>query len=269
MHTPSLLWPEGKRVALSFSWDDGRIFDRRVVDIHNAHGVKGTFHLNSGSLESPGGPGRFVRRDEIAFLFRGHEISCHSVSHPFPSRIPVSAWLEEMRADKITLEDLSGAPVRSASWPFGDFTPDTVEALRLLGIRTCRSTRSTQSLRLPDPAEWLTWSATCAFSTQTETLWRSLLQKPDRTGWFSVWSHSYEMEDRSEWGALDAFCASAAGTEGIWHATVSETHDYLEAWRALDWSVDQRMALNVSSRDLWVKANGHVHRLAPGLTRIA
>jgi hypothetical protein len=163
---------------------------------------------------------------------------------------------------------LSGAPVRSASWPFGDFTPDTVEVLRLLGIRSCRSTKSTQSLRLPDPGEWLTWSATCAFSTQTETLWRSLLQKPDRTGWFSVWSHSFEMEDRNEWGALEAFCATAAGTEGVWHATVSETHDYLEAWRALEWSADHRMAMNRSAQTLWVRVGGKPKALPPGTHRL-
>ena len=41
-------YPGGKFKALTMSYDDGRTFDRRLVDIFNRHGIKGTFHLNSG-----------------------------------------------------------------------------------------------------------------------------------------------------------------------------------------------------------------------------
>ncbi len=42
-------YPQGLKKALTFSYDDGREFDR-AVEIFNQHGLKGTFHLNSGTL---------------------------------------------------------------------------------------------------------------------------------------------------------------------------------------------------------------------------
>lgn len=44
------LYPNGLEKALTFSYDDGRVFDRKLVEIFNRYGVKGTFHLNSGTL---------------------------------------------------------------------------------------------------------------------------------------------------------------------------------------------------------------------------
>ncbi len=41
-------YPGGKHKALTMSYDDGRTQDRRLVDIFNQNGIKGTFHLNSG-----------------------------------------------------------------------------------------------------------------------------------------------------------------------------------------------------------------------------
>ena len=47
-------YPQGKMKALTMSYDDGTIHDRRLVEIFNAHGIKGTFHLNSGTFENSG-----------------------------------------------------------------------------------------------------------------------------------------------------------------------------------------------------------------------
>ena len=41
-------FPGGKHKALTFSFDDGRKEDRRLVELFNQYGIKGTFNLNSG-----------------------------------------------------------------------------------------------------------------------------------------------------------------------------------------------------------------------------
>ena len=41
-------FPGGKHKALTFSYDDGRIFDKRLIEIFNKNGMKGTFNLNAG-----------------------------------------------------------------------------------------------------------------------------------------------------------------------------------------------------------------------------
>ncbi len=41
-------YPNGKSKALTFSYDDGMKHDRRLVELFNRYGLKGTFHLNGG-----------------------------------------------------------------------------------------------------------------------------------------------------------------------------------------------------------------------------
>jgi peptidoglycan/xylan/chitin deacetylase (PgdA/CDA1 family) len=78
------LFPEGKRMALTLSYDDGMVHDRKLVQILNRNGIRGAFHLNSGLLDKQDR----LERQEIATLFAGHEISAHSVTHPFLPLIP-------------------------------------------------------------------------------------------------------------------------------------------------------------------------------------
>ncbi len=41
-------FPQGRYKAVTLSYDDGRIEDRKLVSILNRNGLKGTFHLNFG-----------------------------------------------------------------------------------------------------------------------------------------------------------------------------------------------------------------------------
>ena len=63
------VYPEGKKKALTFSYDDGQIHDRKLVDILNRHGMKGTFHLNSGKLAKDRNHDVFVSAEEVPELY--------------------------------------------------------------------------------------------------------------------------------------------------------------------------------------------------------
>ena len=43
-------FPGGKAKALTMSYDDGKVQDRRLIDIFNKYGIKGTFNLNYGQF---------------------------------------------------------------------------------------------------------------------------------------------------------------------------------------------------------------------------
>ena len=43
-------FPGGKHKVLTMSYDDGKSADRRLIEIFNKYGIKGTFHLNSGLM---------------------------------------------------------------------------------------------------------------------------------------------------------------------------------------------------------------------------
>ena len=47
-----LCYPQWKDRAVTFSYDDGQVFDRSLVDIFNEYDLKSTFHLNSGTLDT-------------------------------------------------------------------------------------------------------------------------------------------------------------------------------------------------------------------------
>lgn len=85
-------FPGGKSKALTLSYDDGRIEDRKMVEIINRYGIKATFHINSGLLDKEG----FIRSDEVKDLFDGHEISLHTLNHPFLTNIPTEQIIREV-----------------------------------------------------------------------------------------------------------------------------------------------------------------------------
>ena len=80
----------GKMKAITFSYDDAVTQDQRLIALFDKYGLKGTFNLNSGRL---GTPGALVREDvtvahvkpraeEIARIYKGHEVAGHTLTHP-------------------------------------------------------------------------------------------------------------------------------------------------------------------------------------------
>ena len=94
------LFPGGVRRALTMSYDDGQIFDVRLAELFDKYHIRGTFHINSGNL----GGDKYVKKEDFARVYRNHEVSVHTVTHPFPTQIPDAALLKEILEDKQTLE---------------------------------------------------------------------------------------------------------------------------------------------------------------------
>jgi len=75
MHTP-FTWPEGKRVAVSLSFDDARLTQPDTgIPILDTFGVKGTFYVSMHGVNE--------RVDAwLKAVATGHEIGNHTISHP-------------------------------------------------------------------------------------------------------------------------------------------------------------------------------------------
>jgi peptidoglycan/xylan/chitin deacetylase (PgdA/CDA1 family) len=91
-------WPEGKRVAVSLSFDDGRASQVDTgLDVINPTGVKVTFFVNPGAVRK--------RLDGWKRgVSSGHEIGSHSVSHPCTGNFP---WSINNALENYTLEQMS------------------------------------------------------------------------------------------------------------------------------------------------------------------
>ena len=66
-----ICFPGGRHKVLTMSFDDGRVEDRRLVELFNRYGVRGTFNLNAGLLLDDRVP-----PSEWRDLYRGHEVAC-------------------------------------------------------------------------------------------------------------------------------------------------------------------------------------------------
>ena len=108
-------FPGGKHKALTMSYDDGRTEDRRLVSIFNKYGIKGTFNINSGIFHNT--YGEKVQPEEFLKLYEGHEIACHTVTHPTIARCPLENVAEEVLEDRKRLEAIMGQPVRGLAYP--------------------------------------------------------------------------------------------------------------------------------------------------------
>ncbi len=253
------LYPEGKHKAMTFSYDDGRDYDLRLARIFDLSGMKATFHLNGGLSCD----GAHLGKDEVKTALARHEISCHTYTHPHLTAIPAEALTEEMTADRRTLEEICGYPIRGMSYPFGDYNDAVVAGLRALGVRYSRTIKSTECFTLPD--DFMKWHPTCHHNNPRlfELLEEFKITKTN-LALFYIWGHSYEFPRNNNWEVIERFCTAAADDPDVWYATNIEIYDYIMALRALSFSADCTMVYNPTATDVWITADGRPTRIASG-----
>ena len=151
------LFPEGKIKALTFSYDDGNVADRRLVEIFNRYGMKGTFNLCSFHLT--GDNEGVIHQDEAPVLYRGHEIACHGTNHYMMERIPAMAALDEIYSNRKQLETMTGSVIGGFAYPYGTYSRQLISTLKTCGIKYARTVASTHSFSIPD--DFLECHPTC------------------------------------------------------------------------------------------------------------
>ncbi|MBN2713395.1 MAG: polysaccharide deacetylase family protein [Planctomycetes bacterium] len=256
-------WPEGKRGALTTSWDDGTIHDRRLVEIHNKNGLKGTWNLNSGNLGQTGNSWHDrIQPEEVTTLYAGHEVAVHSVNHPWLQRQPDDVILAEILEDRRALEALVGYPVRGMALPFGSYDQRVLKILAAAGIVHCRPTTRTESFGLP--ADFMEWATTCHHKADLMDLWDKFINFRCSDGLFYVWGHSYEFANDNNWEHFEEFAKVAGAYDNCWMATNMEIYDYVTAYRSLQFSVDLGMVRNTSAVKVWLLVSGELKSVDSG-----
>lgn len=243
-------YPHGKRKALTMSYDDGKDFDRRLVEIFNKYGIRGTFHLNSSSIGKNG----FISEDDVKVTFAGHEVSCHSLTHPYLDRISSEEVIQEIMVDRTNLERLCGYPVRGMSYPSGSYSADLITQLRFLGMSYSRTVKATNSFNIPE--DFMQWHPTCHHKGDIISKLESFKKDNRPLSLFYVWGHSYEFPKDNNWDLIEDFCNKASGDDSIWYATNIEIYDYITALRALRFSADRQLVFNPSAADVWIDVDG-------------
>ncbi|WP_276355682.1 polysaccharide deacetylase family protein [Cohnella caldifontis] len=245
-------FPGGVAKALTLSFDDGREYDRRLVKLFNDYGLKSTFHLNSGMFGKEG----YIDASEVKTLFQGHEVSAHTVDHPFLDQAPTEHIVSQVMEDRRALEALVGYPVKGMSYPFGTYGDRVVDVLRSIGMEYSRTVNSHGTFRMPE--DWLRWHPTCHHKQMVEQAEKfvALDQRFSRMSLLYVWGHSYEFENDRNWELVERFGEIAGGRADIWYATNAEIYAYRKALESLRFSADSRIVHNPSAQSVWISSDG-------------
>ena len=250
-------FPGFRSKALTLSYDDGQKFDRRLVEIFNHYQLKSTFHLVSGLLDQD----PWVSGAELRTLYAGHEISCHSLTHPFLSHLPATEVMREVWLDRAKLEELAGYPIQGLSYPYGSFNSEIVALCRAAGFIYSRTTRSTGSFGLPD--DFLLWDPTCHHRQALQYL-DAFLKNTRDMSLFYVWGHSHNFDTDQNWSLVEDFCRNSANRPEIWYATNIEVCRYIQAVRSLVISCNGRLVFNPSAQTVCIMRANHRCELPPG-----
>lgn len=261
------VYPQGKRKALTFSYDDGQDFDRRLAELLRSHGMKGTFHLNSGRLGVRGKEEAFVGAEEIGEVYSGHEVACHGVQHRNLQTITREQAVLEIQEDRKALEKITGGLVQGMSYAFGNYNREIMDIARSLGIKYSRTVADTKSF-FP-PKDFMEWHPTCHHFNDLAALGERFIKVP---GYYElpvmyVWGHSFEFGRTGDWSVIEEFVEKMAGMEDIWYATNMEICDYVQAVRKQEFSADGMTMHNPTAISVWVAAEKEFLEVKPGETR--
>lgn len=259
-------FPGGKAKAVTLSYDDGVKTDQRLISIMNQHGLKGTFNINANLFAEEGTtdstPTRRMTYSEAKETYQksGQEVAIHGLNHGFFTYMAKAVASYEVCEDRRRLEEMTGQVVRGMAYPFGAYTDELLEILRINEIAYSRTTRSHHGFHLPE--EFLTWHPTCHHKDErlSELTEEFLAAQPGTSRQhnsmlFYLWGHSYEFENNQNWYVIEEFAEKIGGREDVWYATNMEIYQYVKAFQRLEFSVDQSKVYNPSCSDLWLVCN--------------
>lgn len=248
-------FPDFKRKALTLSYDDDDLHNRRLVEILNRYGLKGTFNLNSGFFGIAG----YLSAEEAVELFKDspHEVAVHGFRHCSLDRVDSATAVNDIIEDRKTLEKLFGRVIKGMAYANGFYDDKVVEMLKQCGISYARTTVSTGNFDMTN--DWLKMPATCHH--KAPNLMDLAKQFVEETGqgyfWsrspklFYLWGHSFEFAREDNWQVMEEFAKYIGGREEIWYATNGEIYDYAKAFERLEFSVDGKYVYNPSAREVF------------------
>lgn len=275
MDNIKILFPQGKKKAFTMSYDDGVIQDKRLIDIMNRNEIKGTFNLNSGFLGKIGqaiidGYNTDVSKiseDEINYVYSGHEIACHGLTHMKLTNVNSLNVINEIVDDRKKLEHITKKIIKGFAYPFGLYDDNTINILKMCGIYYARTVNRTGNFQIPD--NFMEWNPTCHHndSDLMELIkeFCSEMDFFDEAKVFYLWGHSYEFDQKENWFVIEEACSYINKyRDEIWMATNIEIVEYINSFYKLEYSVDRSIIYNPTDKDIWIESNGEKVEIKSG-----
>ena len=151
---PPTIADDAPTVTVSFTFDDTYGPQLDAASILDAHGLRGTFYVNSPELHrgsarvraNPESDGPLTIAEVLDMQARGHDIGGHSLGHLSLTSVPESERIREIMGDRAQLLQL-GIEARSFAYPYGHVEADdpelgepVLEIARASGYSSARDT---------------------------------------------------------------------------------------------------------------------------------
>ena len=264
----TMLFEGGKRKALTFSYDDGTIYDKKLVSLLKKYDMKATFNLNSGLLGQKehrminGINTDFSQIEpwEVKTVYADQEVASHTVNHSSIVGLSQNMGAAEVLKNKQKLEELTGRPVRGFAYPYGSYNELAEEILSACGIEYARTADSSNDFDIPQ--DFLEWHPTCHHDAPELLKLAEKFCNDDslQPQLFCIWGRSYQFAQTDNWQVLEEFMKYVSDyREKIWFATSIEIVDYVKAFRELRCSSDGRILQNPTEMTLWFEMDREIH----------
>ena len=223
---------DGKLKAVTFSYDDAVTQDLRLIEMLNKYGLKATFNINSELLGKDGElirEGAHVkhnkfRTEEVKYIYKGHEIAVHSLTHPDLTKCDDAEVVRQVEEDRKNLTAIADYDVVGMAYPCGPNDDRVAELIRLhTGVKYARTVTESFSF---DPQDNLYRFNPTVYHRNWDKMFELaeefIALKPDNPKVFYIWGHSYEFDIADEWDKFEDFCKLISGREDIYYGTNTE-----------------------------------------------
>jgi len=280
MRSVFLRYPDGKAKAVTFSYDDGAPQDKRLAELFDRYGMKGTFNFNC----------EYVRRSNFTkeqiqeyFLSKGHEIAVHGANHRANGNMRVIEGIRDVLDCRLELEEKCDRIIRGMAYPdtgitqMGNFTTyaqikQYLTELDIVYSRTLGGDNDTFML----PQDFHAWMPSAHHNNpQIMEYVEKFLNTDVSTKTYHakrvprllyIWGHSREFDRDNNWDHMEEICQKLSNDPDIWYATNIEIYDYVHAYESLIYSADGHMINNPTLLDVWIDVDGVVYKIGSGET---
>jgi peptidoglycan/xylan/chitin deacetylase (PgdA/CDA1 family) len=194
------------------------------ASILEKYDARGTFYIAGRDCGEPGSGGPpLASIDQLRTIWgNGHEIGCHTYSHPAVSRISLGQLSVELEHNQRALRKIDhDIEVRNFAYPYGDLTFRTKRYLESR-FDSCRSVHRGINVGLADLGSLKAWPLENA-SVDRVKIAELIARTIERKGWLIFYSHDVA-ERPSKYGVspgLLQWAVDAARTNGCALATVA------------------------------------------------
>ena len=264
------VYPNGNHKALIMSYDDGLDDDIALAQLFDRYGIIGTFHLNSGLLDTraiwyQGKPneflGTYLSKDTLLYVFKNHEIAVHGTYHKALVGLSDEEILEEINVDIENLTILSDRKISSMAYAFGSTNDHVAEVIGTTPLTNARTVKPSYNFELPQ--DYYLWNPTCHDSEALEYLEAYLSLDSPSLSLFYVWGHSWELRDTLRNQNILKFCNKIGDRDDIWYTGAGNFADYHASLKVLE--IGPQQIVNPEGNGVvYYREKGQLKSLDPG-----